>query len=87
MEFYRKEAERLKKLPKEEFKKTIEALSGDIWSFPGLHPPGNCTEVGQIERNGDVYHYYMNTEGKLYFENDSGYRWKEKMEQLHYNYR
>ena len=79
----KKDIEKIKKMPQEEFEAWINERRSDIWSFPGMYPPGDATFLGSILRGETRYLYYMDAEGDLYYESDSGLAFKKMMQRIH----
>ncbi len=81
-----KEIKKIKEMNKEEFEAWINEQRSDIWSFPGLYPPNKAEYLGNIMRGETRYFYYMDPEGNMYYESDSGYLFKKRMEKIHLDF-
>ncbi len=81
-----KEIKKIKEMNKEEFEAWINEQRSDIWSFPGLYPPNKAEYLGNIMRGETRYFYYMDSEGNMYYESDSGYLFKKRMEKIHLDF-
>lgn len=83
MQDFETQVEEIKKMPQAEFEIYIRDLADDIWTFPGLVPPDGARYIGQVNKNRDTYYYYLAPDGDYYFETESGYQWKRKMDEFH----
>ena len=77
-----KEIENIKRMNQEDFEAWINERRSDIWSFPGSYPPNEAVYLGNVLRGETRYLYYMDPEGNMYYESDSGYLFKKKMSKL-----
>lgn len=55
---------------------SIEELRKAAWSFRGLMPPNNAKKVAEERRNGQVYEYFVDDAGNVYYETETGKKWK-----------
>jgi hypothetical protein len=78
-----KEIEKIKGMDKEEFEAWINGIRSEIWSFPGAYPPNKAEYIGSITRGKTRYFYYIDSEGNMYYESDSGYLFKKEMAKIH----
>lgn len=83
MEYFEAEVKKLRELTLEDFEAYINPLRDRIYSFPGLYPPGDAKYIGSVQRQDDIYNYYMDSEGELYYESASGFREKKRMRDVH----
>lgn len=58
---------------------SIEELRKEAWSFRGLTPPNNAKKVAEERRNGQVYEYFVDNTGNVYYETEEGKKWKLKI--------
>ena len=57
----------------------MEELRERAWSFRGNTPPNGAKKVAEEMRKGEVYEYYMDSDGNVYYETTSGREWKRKI--------
>ncbi|MDE7426110.1 MAG: hypothetical protein K2N51_20830 [Lachnospiraceae bacterium] len=55
---------------------SIEELRKEAWTFRGLTPPNNAKKVAEEQRNGEVYEYFKDDSGNVYYETSTGKKWK-----------
>lgn len=79
MKSFEEETREIKQMKAEDFIKYIDERRHDIHSFPGLVPPNGAVFLGFIKREEDIYAYYMDEAGEMYYENDAGHSFKKKM--------
>lgn len=60
-------------------KHNIDDLRARAWSFRGDTPPNGAKKVAEEMRNGELYEYYIDPDGNVYYETTSGREWKEKI--------
>ena len=81
-----KEIEKIKGMDQDEFKAWVDERRSDIWSFPGLYPPNKAVYLGNVMRGETRYLYYMDDEGTLYYESDTGFAFKKHMNEIHLDF-
>lgn len=54
--------------------------SDDIRSFPGSEPPG--PEIGRVVHNEDVFIYYEDELGHIFYATERGLEFARRMEEL-----
>lgn len=79
MKSFEEEVREIKRMEHEDFLKYINERRSDIHSFPGLVPPNGAMFLGFLNREDDIYAYYMDPSGEMYYENDKGHAFKKKM--------
>ena len=57
----------------------IDNLRLRAWTFRGMTPPNRATKVAEEQINGELYEYYMDSDGNVYYETTSGREWKQKI--------
>lgn len=51
-------------------KKMLEDLRARAWTFQGLNPPNNAIKVAEETRNGELYEYYIDADGNVWFQRE-----------------
>lgn len=57
----------------------LDNAIGNSMSFPGLKPPNNAYEIGQVVHGREVFIYYRGNDGEFYYDTASGQAFKRKM--------
>ena len=55
---------------------TTDELRAKAWTFQGLTPPNGAAKVAEEQRNGQLYEYYADSDGNIYYETTRGRKWK-----------
>lgn len=55
---------------------TTDELRAKAWTFQGLTPPNGAAKVAEEHRNGQLYEYYADSDGNIYYETTRGRKWK-----------
>ncbi len=87
MKNFEEEIQEMRAMSEEELIEFTNANRENVWSFPNMTPPGDAKSIGHVMKGDLLYFYYMDSEGKLYYETDSGFRWKKRMEELRLKHR
>ena len=58
---------------------SIEEIRAKAWTFQGLNPPEDAVKIAEEVRRGELFEYYRDTDGKMYYETTSGREWKLKI--------
>lgn len=82
MRSFEEEVRAIKQMKPEAFLTYINERRSDIHSFPGLIPPNGAKFLGLLNREDDIYAYYMDEEGEMYYENDKGHAFKKKIAKI-----
>ncbi len=82
MRSFEEEVQLVKQMPHEAFQEYINERRGDIRSFPGLIPPHGAKFLGLLNREDDIYAYYMDEEGEMYYENDKSHAFKKQIAKI-----
>ena len=48
-------------------------------SFPTLKPPNDAVYLGSVEKTTNTYNYYVDGEGKYWYDSDNEYAFKLQM--------
>lgn len=60
-------------------KEDVEELRNKAWTFQGMTPPNGAEKVAEEERRGELFEYYRDQDGKIWYETTSGREWKLKI--------
>lgn len=55
---------------------TTDELRAKAWTFQGLTPPNDAKKVAEEKRDGQLYEYYADSDGNIYYETTRGRKWK-----------
>lgn len=58
---------------------TTDELREKAWTFHGPKPPNDAKKVAEEVRHGELYEYYMDQNGNVYFETETEKVWREKI--------
>lgn len=60
-------------------KEDVEELRSKARTFHGMIPPNGAVKVAEEERRGELFEYYRDLSGKIWYETTTGREWKLKI--------
>ena len=57
----------------------LKELFEKAWSFTGSNPPNGAKKVAETTKGKEVYEFFMDAEGNVYYETTTSKKWKEKI--------
>ena len=58
---------------------SLEKLRAEAWSFQGFTPPNNAKKVAEEQKGKEIFEYFMDDAGNVYYETTTSLEWKEKI--------
>ena len=58
---------------------SLEQLRAEAWSFRGFTPPNDAKKVAEEQIGKELFEYFMDEYGNVYYETTSGREWKDRI--------
>ena len=54
-------------------------MRAEAWSFRGFTPPNDAKKVAEEQIGKELFEYFMDEYGNVYYETTSGREWKDRI--------